>query len=447
MRNLKKLVFLLLVNVVLMMIVPVFCQKAHQSYLAKVNDEKIGFDDFLASLPKGRDIETEEETFSRYQQNLLKLINRQLFIQAAKRLGLNAQVENSLALYKKTMVTQKLIDQEVIKKAKPTPEEIQLLYAILPISVHLRLITFARQSDADLIEKQLQAGRSFQSCASNFSQHPSSKNGGDVGFGKLAFLPELIRKTVETLKPGDISSAIPTEDGFAIVQLLEKKTEPVSSRSEAESEIQEFLEKQKATELHREFLAKLNSRLVYNYKALQVFFKPVDQITNEEKELWVAKKDETLMVRVNSLLHIAETFNPAIDTALRIYALKRAVEDDLLYQEALHLGLDQDPSVKINLAKARDELVYQAFYNQAIDDKLTVSDPEILEYYNKQSANYPGGWNESVKELIKNRILTDRKNSAEVNLVQQLKAQAKIEVNQRLLKSLVNSNKPKKEKK
>jgi hypothetical protein len=446
MRNLKKLVFLLLVNVILMMILPVFCQKARQPYLAKVNDEKIGVDDFLASLPKGRDIETEEEAFSRYQQNLLRLINRQLFIQEAKRLGLATQIENSLETQKKALLYQKLYYQEVTKKAEPTPEEIQQLYTILPISVHLRLIMVPLKSDADLIEKQLQAGQSFQSCASKFSQHPSSKNGGDVGFGKLAFLPEPIRKTVESLKPGTISLPIQTEDGFAIVQLIEKKTEPVASRVEEESGIQDFLEKQKANELHRQFMAKLNSRLVYNHKALQVFFKPVDQITSDEQELWVAKKDDSLMVRVKSLLPVAETFNSAIDTTLRIYALQKAIEDDMLYEEALHLGLDQDPSVKISLAKDRDELLYQALYQQTIDNKITVSDPEILEYYNKQSANYPGGWSESVKGLIKNRILSERKAEAESNLIQQLKAQAKIEINQRLLKSLASSNKTKKEK-
>ena len=100
------------------------------------------------------------------------------------------------------------------------------------------------------------------------------------------------------------------------MQLLEKKTEPVASPAEEELGIRAFLEQQKAKELHRQLFAQMDSRLVYNHKALQVFFKPVAQITDAEKELWVAEKDETLMVRVKSLLHVAETFNPAIDTAL-----------------------------------------------------------------------------------------------------------------------------------
>jgi parvulin-like peptidyl-prolyl isomerase len=429
------------------MVLTVACQKTNEQYLAKVNGEAIKVDNFLSTLPKGRDIETPEETFFRYQENLQKLINRRLFIQEAKRLDLMTQVKNSFALSEKTMITQKLFDKEIIEKAKTTSEVIRQLYDILPISVHLRLITVARQPDADLVEKQLQAGETFQSSAYKFSQHPSSKNGGDVGFGKLAFLPEPIRKAVESMKPGEISPPIPTDDGFAIVQLIEKKAEPVGSLAQEELGIQAFLEQQKAKELHRQFFAQLNSRLVYNHKALQVFFKPVNQITDQEKELWVVKKDETLMVRVKSLLQVAETFNPAIDTALRIFALKRAIEDDLLYEEALHRGLNKEPPVKMELAKALDELLYQAFYNQAINNQITVSDPEILEYYNTQRTNYPGGWNESVKDLIKNRILTDQKNRAEANLVRQLSAKAKIEINQNLLKSLVNSQKPKKEKK
>ena len=201
----KTLVFLLLIVISILVVLTVTCQKTQQQFLAKVNGETINVSDFLAILPSGQDIETPEETHSRYQDNLQRLISRRLFIQEAKKLGLTAQVQNSFDLNKRTMLTQKLFDHEIIEKAKATPAAIQKLYTILPISVHLRLITVATFPDAELIEKQLKAGMSFESCANKFSQHPSSKNGGDVGFGKLAFLPEPIRNAVENMQPGTIS--------------------------------------------------------------------------------------------------------------------------------------------------------------------------------------------------------------------------------------------------
>jgi hypothetical protein len=444
MRILKFLIFPIILTTGLVLCF-ISCQKVGQKALARVNSEEIKVEDFLSNLPKSTAIETPEEIFSRYQEFLDKLINRQLFIQEAKRRGLDTSIQTELELRKKTMLVQKLFEKEIFEKAKATPEEVRKIYEILPIDVHLRLILVKTQQEADLVEKQLQGGASFESCANKFSQHPTSKNGGDVGFGKLAFLPEPIRIAVENLKFGTITSSIKTEDGFAIIQLIEKKTAPIKSLGEEELGIRPFLEDQKARELHRQFFAKLNSRLVYNPKALQVFFKPVNLITDEEKELWVVKKDDSLMVRVGSLLHVAQRFNPGIGLELRTYTIKREIEDDLLYEDARRQGLGQEPSVKSELNKISDDLLYQTLYNEEVTNKVTVSDSEIVAYYNSQKGNYPGGWSESVRNLIRNRILTERKNNAEVNFVKQLRANSKIEINQRLLKSLVSSQKTKKE--
>jgi parvulin-like peptidyl-prolyl isomerase len=427
--------------VLLLALISIPCQKTSRPILAKVNDEVILVDDFLKDLPKGQEIETEDAVLNRYQKHLNQLIDRRLFIQAAKAMGLKSEVKNSFELNKRTLLIQKFYSKAIMEKARATPKAIRKLYEILPTAVHLRLILVATEDDARLVCDQLKANVPFETCAFKFSQHPSGKNGGDVGFGKLAFLPEPIRHTVEDLKPGMVSQPIPTDDGFAIVQLLAKKTEPVGSLAQEENAIRSFLFQQKVKELHRQLLAQLNSRLVYNHKALQVFFKPIEQITDAEKELWVCKKDDTLLVKVKSLLHIAESFNPAIDTALRIYAIKREIEDDLLYEEARRFGLDKDPKVLDELNKIMDELLYQAYYNKTISDQITVSDQAILDYYNKERANYPGGWNESVKNLIKNRLATEAKSRAQDDLALKLREKAKIEINERLLKSLIRKEK------
>lgn len=421
------------------------CQNIKSADLAKVNDEKITVAEFLATLPKGKATETEEETLTRYEKHLKDLINRRLFIQEATQNGLESLITDSYNASKKTILIQKLLSQMIIEKAKASPAEIRRLYKILPVSVHLRIITTNDKTQAQLIRNQLQAGVPFESCAYKFSSHPSSINGGDVGFGKLAFLPEPIRLAIENLTPGAITAPIPTENGFALVQLLEKKTEAVGSLAQEELSIRSFIEQQKAKKLHQEFFNRLNARLVYNHKALRVFFKPANAITEEEKELWVVKKDETLMVRVKSLLPVAESFNPAIDTNLRIYAIKREIEDDLLYEEAKRLGYDKDKKILQELNKIREELLYSAFYQQAINSKINVTDEEILAYYQANITNYPSGWNQSVRDLIKDRILTDRKKELEAKQVQLLAQKAKIEINQAQLKSLAFAPKSKKE--
>ena len=415
------------------------CQKNESKFLAKVNKEIIKVEDFFAALPKSDEtkaLETSEQTFSRYQEILSKLIDQRLLIQEARRRDLASKIEAELELRTKTMLVQKLLREEILDKAVASPEEIKTIYGILPTEVHLGLISVASPEKADTVYKQLQSGKPFESCANQFSRHPSSKSQGDIGFVKLAYLPEPVRKAVGQLKPGSFTPPINTEKDIEILKLIEKRTVPVKSFAEEELSIRKFLEQQRAKNLHRELFDKLNSRLVYNPKTLQVFFKRADQITDDEKELWVVKKDETLMVRVGSLLHVAQRFNPAIDTALRIYAIKREIEDDLLYEEAKNKYLNQDPALQAQVNKIGDELLYQIFYEEVVTKNIAVSDSEVVAYYNSQKGNYPGGSIEPVRNLIRNRILTERKNQAEANFAQQLRSQAKIEINENLLRSI-----------
>ncbi len=415
------------------------CQENNQHVLARIEDEEIKTEDFLVTLPKGQSTENAEEINSRFQVHLMKLINKKLFIQEAKRRGFVEKVGPSFELSKKTMLVYKLKNKEIKEKAKVTQDEVNKLYDILPIEVYLRVIITTTQDDADLVEKQLKNGMSFENCAKKFSLHPSNLNGGDVGFGKLAFLQAPIRNALENLEPGAMASPIQTNDGYYIIQLVARKNVPVKSFAQEEVELRNFLEQQKYRELHQKFYDKLNSRLTYNQKALQVFNKRLDQITDEEKELWVVKKDETLMVRVKSLLPVMEKFNPAIGPELRTLTIKSEIEDDMIYEEAKHQGLDQDPTFKKELNRILDDLLYQAFYDEEITKKILVSEPEILAYYADQKSNYPGGWSESVRSLIYNRILQERKKEVEANLTQQLRNKTKIEINHRLLKSLVSS--------
>jgi peptidyl-prolyl cis-trans isomerase C len=446
MKRIKKFIFAQLVIIGLLGMIN-SCQKARQPVLAKIGEAEIKVGDFISTLPKGQNLETPDEINSRYQSHLTKLINRHLFIQEAKRRGFTQKAEPSFELYKKTMLVNKLKNQAIKEKAKVTQPEVKKLYDILPVDVHLKVITVPTQAEAESVEKQLKEGTSFEDCARKFSRHPSGTNGGDVGFGKLAFLPAPIRNVLKTLKPGDLTNPIQTYDGYYIIQLVDKNQVAVKSFEAEEFELRKFLEQQKAKELHYQFFAQLNSRLTYNNKALQVFNQPVAEITEEEKELWVVKKDETLMVRVKSLLPVAEKFNPAIGAELRAITIKKEIEDDMIYQEAKQQGLDQDPAFIREMNNILDDLLYQVLYEEEIAKPTSVSESEILAYFDNNKSNYPTGWNESVRSIIQNRILTERKNSAEKLFTERLATNTKIEINQPLLKSLINSEKSEKEQK
>lgn len=70
---------------------------------------------------------------------------------------------------------------------------------------------------------QLQKGAPFGAVARQFSNSPSAANGGDVGWISTGEMPPEVDKALESLRPGQLSQAIPVKDGVYIIYLREKR--------------------------------------------------------------------------------------------------------------------------------------------------------------------------------------------------------------------------------
>ena len=77
------------------------------------------------------------------------------------------------------------------------------------------------------IRDRILKGESFEKLASQYSEDPSAKNGGDIGWTALAELDPYMANTVFRMKkPGEISPVIKTQTGYTIVKLM--NTRPTS---------------------------------------------------------------------------------------------------------------------------------------------------------------------------------------------------------------------------
>ncbi|WP_168190327.1 peptidylprolyl isomerase [Luteithermobacter gelatinilyticus] len=79
-----------------------------------------------------------------------------------------------------------------------------------------------RQAALQIIE-QLEKGAAFQVMARQFSQSTTSAVGGDMGWVMKTELPKEIASALSGMKKGEISDPIETEDGFYILQLVNKR--------------------------------------------------------------------------------------------------------------------------------------------------------------------------------------------------------------------------------
>lgn len=74
---------------------------------------------------------------------------------------------------------------------------------------------------AEIIEK-FRKGEHFGDLAQQYSEEPSSKSGGDLGYIKKQDLNRQFREAVSELTPGEISKPFWTQKGLHIIQLMEK---------------------------------------------------------------------------------------------------------------------------------------------------------------------------------------------------------------------------------
>ncbi len=403
------------------------CTKNNSQVIAWVNGEPITEKEFVAALPKGF---TSDSIENNYRRSLIdNLIAKKLFIQEAKRLGLEPQIDAILEYEKKNRLIQALYDDVVTKNVKITAREINEMVKQLATEVHLKIIVVPEESTAKVVSAELKKGIPFESLAVRYSQDESAAEGGDIGFGPCYYLEESLRNAVMKMKVNEISKPIKGSADYKIVKLVEKR---MSSESLPILKVnaRRLVEQEKSRKLAEAYLQKLSQRLEYNPVGLQLFYKPPESFTAEERETWIVKKDNRKLVYAKNLFHVAEKFPRIIDTALKTYAIRRAIEEDVMCEDALNRNLDKLPEIQKELEQRKINLLYQRLYEMQITQQLSVTDKEIEDYYNAHKEKYLPNKLSDISPLIKNELLEQKRQERYINYVQELKAKSKIEIDE-----------------
>jgi peptidyl-prolyl cis-trans isomerase SurA len=185
---------------------------------------------------------------------------------------------------KESILTQKVIQQEVGGHITVTQQEIQQFYnqhkdeMQRPEQVRLSEILISTtppaaapgqpapstdevvaqaKTKADGVYAQLQKGAKFDELAKANSGGPTAGNGGDLEYFKRGTLSKQLEDQVFALKPGQYTEPIRTNQGWVILKVTEHQTEGVPPLKEVEPQIQERLYMTKMQPALREYLTKL----------------------------------------------------------------------------------------------------------------------------------------------------------------------------------------------
>ena len=147
-------------------------------------------------------------------------------------------------------ITQKEIEQGLAdaKKDLNTPK-----YFISEI-----FIKKEKAKDIQDLVDNLNKDPRFELYAMKFSDSPSAAKGGNLGWINQGQLPDKLEEVILSMKEGEISPAIPLNDGYYIIR-LNQKFNPKKDKPQmpSEAEIKNYLTNQKMERLSQKYLQDL----------------------------------------------------------------------------------------------------------------------------------------------------------------------------------------------
>jgi hypothetical protein len=404
--------------------------------VARVNTENITVAEFSASLPY--DLDSGRTGDSIRQVVLDYLVDRHLFLQEAKARGIDRELAGQVEGLRRSTLVRKLYDTTTAPAGRLTAADMQAAYDLLKTEVHVRLIAVRTESAATLVQAELASGIGFESLAVRRSVHPSSSRGGDLGFIPLLSIDDPLRTRVRGLAPAGVCGPVLLEGMWQFLQLLESRpSEPPPFDSAFAAQFVAGLKQQRRRELVAAYMARTKARITYRSSGIAALGKQPSALTTEDKTLPVAVIDGTREVRVSDLLSGADRW--PVDPEPRRQSVERAVEELVLYGDALAMRLDGLPDVVGKLARRSDDLLHDALYKREVTERVSVSEEEIVTYFEQNKEKLFKPELEHARPYITNLLTADKKRERNAAFIAELRARAKITVNQRVLRSVFKS--------
>ncbi|HHJ12218.1 MAG TPA: hypothetical protein ENK00_03470 [Chromatiales bacterium] len=222
--------------------------------LAVVNGEPITREDVMAFVQYKQQIQPNAQINPALLVN--EMINTKLLVQEAERKGLDKreEVQRQLQVHRAAVLVNALVG-DFLKGLDLSDEELRKEYdaQIAGIEKHeykARHILLKDKDKAEKVLKELKPdGSNFAELAKKYSEGPSGRNGGDLGwFAASSMVPEF-GDAVKQMKKGEISKQpVKSEFGWHIIWLEDVRDTPVPSFEESKERLKMIVAQKKLQE-------------------------------------------------------------------------------------------------------------------------------------------------------------------------------------------------------
>jgi len=224
-----------------------------ERYKLKVTDTEV--EDQIVAFRKARNLSEEE-----FKQNLVKQhMSRADFIRNMRR----------------DIIKHRLIGGVVNSKVVVTDSEVEARYNerksefSKDSNVQLALILLPAGKSATELKADIEAGKmTFAQAANTLSIGPGVGSGGDIGSIAWKDLAPEWNTAVAGLKPGQIGGPLRIQDSDALLQVVSIKEGTVVPLDEVRDQIYQSLHEGKFEQVFQEYMGKLRSKAVIEYRNL-----------------------------------------------------------------------------------------------------------------------------------------------------------------------------------
>jgi len=193
-----------------------------------------------------------------------ELINREILIQEADKLGLgtNADVKNQIEIARQSILIRALV-ADYLKKNPVKDADIKAEYDRFKAQAsdkeyHARHILVEKEDEAKAIIAKLKGGAKFEDLAKASSKDPgSAANGGDLDWASPASFVKPFSDALVALKKGELSETpVKTQFGYHIIKLDDVRTAKIPTLEEVKPQIAESLQQKKLQAFQQQLRSK-----------------------------------------------------------------------------------------------------------------------------------------------------------------------------------------------
>ncbi|MCB9057779.1 MAG: peptidylprolyl isomerase [Calditrichae bacterium] len=235
------------------------CSNKNEDVLAQIGDTEIQIDEFVNRLKEVRQSSNLPDNGQIRNTVFNELLNENLFISEAKRIGLD---KDSIAVkeIEKIKIKKSLdsfIDQNVFSNFNISDDELKKYFVLSSSKVKARHLYAPSYEEADSLYELLKNGDTFDNLAQTVFKDPAlSKTGGDLGYFSYDDMDYAFAEKAFSMKEGEISKPVKTKYGYSIIKVEDRIGNPFPTEIE-------FL-KQK-NKLYKEYKARKKDILAMNY--------------------------------------------------------------------------------------------------------------------------------------------------------------------------------------